>query len=342
VGEPGQGAAGAYGEHLADRFWLERPVAYVTRSLSRGPLAVTQIRSDFPTPEPSRSIGYDEAYLIGLMVADVPDHQLWQDGRAVRTEAFQGGNTALYDLRRDPVSFTRTAHHSLHFYMPRGTLRELAERAGARFDGELRFRFAVAGDDPVIRMLGAALLPALERGGALSGLFLDHILYAAAVHVLDRYGELGPLYSTGGLTPAQVRRATGMMDAALGRGRFPRSACRGVRPVRPPLRPRLPPIDRRRAVPLADPPAHRTGNRTARPGASADRRYRGRLRLRQPEPFHARLQPRNGRIAGAMAGDAGVIGSSPDSGWGAPTRPCRRPWSFAAVGPLSPADRAAV
>lgn len=149
----------SYGDGLAERFWLEQPRTHVTRSLSRGPLAVTQIKSGLPTPQPSQSIGYDEAWLVGLMVDDVPDHELWQDGRAARAEPFRRGQTALYDLRRDPISFTRTAHHSLHFYLPASVLGELAERAGSRFDGALRYRFATGYDDPVIRHIGSAMLP---------------------------------------------------------------------------------------------------------------------------------------------------------------------------------------
>lgn len=211
------GAAGPYGAHLADRFHLEDAKSHVTRMRKRGLLAVTQIKSDRPTPEPSRPIGYDEAYLIGLMVRDVPDHDLWQDGRAVRTPAFQAGGTALYDLRRDPVSFTRCAHHSLHFYLPRAALREIAGQSGLTSSGELHYRFAVAHDDPVVRRLGLAVLPALEGGHALDGLFLDHVLQAMAAHVLSRYGDVkGPARRPpGGLPAPQLQRAQEMMRAAL-------------------------------------------------------------------------------------------------------------------------------
>lgn len=208
----------AHGEYLADRFWLPKPKTHVMRSLKRGVLAVTQIKSDLPTPEPSQSIGYDEAYLVGLMVDDVPDHQLWQDGRPARTESFRSGEMALFDLRRDPVNYTRTAHHSLHFYLPRAALVELAEQSGLSFGGELRYRFAAGYDDPVVRHLGLALLPALEDGGAIGGLFLDHVLHAVAAHVLGRYGEMGhpARRARGGLTPSQLRRALELMRACLG------------------------------------------------------------------------------------------------------------------------------
>lgn len=208
----------AHGDYLGDRFWLEKPRSHVTRSLKRGVLAVTQIRSDLPTPEPSQSIPYDEAYLAGLMIWDSPDNQLWQDGHAARAHTMPSGSTALFDLRRDPINFTRTAHHSLHFYLPRVALMEIAEQGGVRFDGELCYDFAVGYDDPVIRDLGAALLPSLERNDPLDGLVLDHILYAAATHMVQRYGNIGSakIAAGGTLTRWQERRAKELMAANLG------------------------------------------------------------------------------------------------------------------------------
>lgn len=205
----------AYGDGLAECFWLEQASTHVSRSLQRGELAVTQIKSPVPTPSPSQSIAYDDAFLVGLMVENVADHELWQDGRAVRTDPFGAGQTAFYDLRRDPVSFTRTPHHSLHFYLPHSALQELAESNDLRTDGELRYRFATGYDDPVIRRLGIAALSTLENGGPLNGLFLDHLLHAVAIHTVGTYCEIGPILPKGGLTPRQFDRARQMMRANL-------------------------------------------------------------------------------------------------------------------------------
>lgn len=208
----------AHGDFLGDRFWLEKPQSHIARCLKRGVLAVTQIKSDLPTPQPSQSIPYDEAYMIGLMVWDAPDNQLWQEGRAAKMQTLTAGTTALFDLRRDPVNLTRTAHHSLHFYLPRAALNEIAEQGGVKFDGELHYDFAVGYDDPVMRGLGAALLPSLERNEPLDGLILDHILYAAATHMVQQYGNIGSgRIATGGtLSRWQERRVKELMAANLG------------------------------------------------------------------------------------------------------------------------------
>ena len=209
-------AGKAYGQDFASRFWLDSQKSHVSRTMTADVLAVTQIRSPFATPQPSASIPYDDAYLITLMVEDVLDHELWQDGRAVRTPPFKGGSTVLFDLRRDPVSFTRTAHHSLHFYIPRTTLCELAERNGEPLDGELRFDFATAYDDPVVRHIGHAALALLDHDG--SRLALDCLMQSLAAHALHRYGQ-GSIVARStrkGLPPRSVRIAQEAMEASLG------------------------------------------------------------------------------------------------------------------------------
>ncbi|MBA2589989.1 MAG: AraC family transcriptional regulator, partial [Alphaproteobacteria bacterium] len=157
----------AYGDDLAGRFWLKRQQSHVTRTFRRGILAVTQLKSDLPTPAPTQSIGHDDAYLVGLQLRDVPDHELWQDARPLRVEAFAAMDTSFYDLRRDPIAFVRGSYHSLQFYLPCSVLTEIAQQNDYKFHGELGCRYGVSMNDHVIGRLGAALLPALERSQAI-------------------------------------------------------------------------------------------------------------------------------------------------------------------------------
>ncbi len=206
----------AYGDDLARRFWLKRQESHVARTFRRGVLAVTQLKSDAPTPGPTQSIGYDEAYLVALQLRDVPDHELWQDARPVGVEAFAAMDTSFYDLRRDPIAFVRQPYHCLQFYLPRAVLAEIAQQNGRKFQGELDCPYGAAKADPVIRHLGAALIPALERGEAIDGLFPDHILQAVALHVVGAYGDARPAGRvTGGLAPRQESRAKELMRDGL-------------------------------------------------------------------------------------------------------------------------------
>ena len=60
--------------------------------------------------------------------------------------------------------------------------------------------------------LGAALIPALERGEAVDGLFLDHVLEAIGLHIVSTYGSARPAERvTGGLAPWQEHRAKELM-----------------------------------------------------------------------------------------------------------------------------------
>lgn len=207
----------AYGAHLASRFGLEKQQSHVTRAFRRGVLAVTQIESGIPTPAPTQSIGFDEAWLVGLQLRDVPDHELWQDGRPLKVETFDNRDTTFYDLRRNPVALVRRPYHCLQFYLPRSVLAETAQQNGVRFHGELNAHTGMKRRDPVMRALGEAILPTLARGYATDGLFIDHILQAAALHVVGRYGNCGPAAprNVGGLAPWQERRAKEMMEAGL-------------------------------------------------------------------------------------------------------------------------------
>lgn len=211
-------SARAYGDGLAGRFQLEKQNFHVTRTLRRGILAVTQIKSDFATPDPSPPMTYDEAHLVGFQVWSSPDHELWQDGKATKFEPFKPGETAFYDMRRAPSAYMRTPYNSLQFYLPHAALNEIAEQNGMRFRGELRYQFGVPKTDATIQHLGLALLPALERGNAVDGLYLDHILHALATHVVSAHGEadIGRSPNNGGLAGWQERRAKELMQANLG------------------------------------------------------------------------------------------------------------------------------
>jgi len=118
----------------------------------------------FPTPEPHRRASvYDDAYLVALQLRDVLDHELWQDFAFPSTwKPSRRTTLAFYDLRRDPIAFVRQPYHCLQFYLPHSVLSEIAQQHGYRFEGELNCPYGIGQSDPVIRQLGAGLLPALK------------------------------------------------------------------------------------------------------------------------------------------------------------------------------------
>ena len=189
--------------------------------MGSGPLAVTELVSDVRTDAPSASVAFDDAFLVGCQIAH-SEHEMWFDGRPVRSPPFVPGETCFYDLRRDPSVLIHGPYHSLQFYLPRGVLNEMLEAEGGPQIEDLRYQLGAPMRDPVIRHLAASVRPAFHSPEAASGLFLDHVLYAMAAHVAHRYGS-GPgrasapvsRSSPSGLALWQLNRAKEMMEGRL-------------------------------------------------------------------------------------------------------------------------------
>ncbi len=207
----------AYGEHLADCFGLPEPGLNIQRTLQRGTLAVSELKVDVPTAEPSASLGYDEAFLVGVQLRNITGHEYWLNGRWRAVEPAVAGMTYIHDLRLDPRALVREPTHAFHFYFPLATLNAFADQNGISAISELIHRPMVGRDDPVMRSLSEAALAALREPHIASGLLLDEILSAACVHTLGRYGNARtPAHPRGtGLARWQELRAKEMMSAHM-------------------------------------------------------------------------------------------------------------------------------
>lgn len=103
------------------------------------------------------------------------------------------------------------------FYLPRSALDQAAYEAGAPRIGDLRHRPGISIDDPVVRHLLSALLPAMRKPQEAHTLFLDYVALALTAHLAHVYGAMKPTggVSRGGLAPWQERRAKELMSASL-------------------------------------------------------------------------------------------------------------------------------
>ncbi|WP_315767110.1 MULTISPECIES: helix-turn-helix transcriptional regulator [unclassified Bradyrhizobium] len=209
-------SANAYGRHLADCFSLPEPPSHVQRTLQRGILAVSELRLDTPTFEPSASLSYDDAFLVSVQLKNI-NHDFWLNGRAILCDPAIAGMTYIHDLRQDPRALVRDPARTLHFYMPLATLNAFAEQNDRPTISDLIHKPAVGRDDPVMRHLSHVVLTALEEGHDTSGLLLDEILAAACAHTLGQYGSGRIITSRPitGLAPWQERRAKEMMNDHL-------------------------------------------------------------------------------------------------------------------------------
>ena len=199
--------AGFYGQTVRRFLHLEHePPSLITRSLRNAEIAVTETRDDTPARSLSGEMGLEDAFVVSLKLNNYPNCELWERGGSHAKADIRAGATYLYDMKNDPQFVIDKPFHSLHFYLPRSALDGIAEQSGAPRVGELPSRLGDGHDDPVIRHIGGALLPALRRPAEINRLFIDYTMLAFTVHVAQTYGGMQPgsRPAYGGLAPWQA------------------------------------------------------------------------------------------------------------------------------------------
>jgi AraC-like DNA-binding protein len=187
----------------------------VSRSLRKGVIGFTEIRSDNPTDAISDPIPREDAFLVALQLRDFPNHGYWEDGSQAPVYSLEAGCTTLYDLKRAPAFLMDKPFHSVHFYFPRNVLNAIADDASAPPIGDLRYEPGKGNEDPIMRALTSSLYPALDQPEQANRLFVDHVMLAVGFHVTQTYGGLKAALAHGGLAPWQERRAKEIIDANL-------------------------------------------------------------------------------------------------------------------------------
>ena len=210
-------ATGVYGPNLGGNFGAEDAPFIVTRTLQRGEIAVTEVCVDRPLGRLSDPIPRLDAYMICLLLRDLPRNSYWEDGREVSLVSLRAGEITIHDLRREPLALMDKPIHSLLCYLPQAALDSLADQANVPRVSELRYTPGEGVLDETIRHIGLSLLPALRTPECVNRLFTDHVTLALAAHAAQTYGGMqtvsGPL--KGGLAPWQERRSKEMMAGEL-------------------------------------------------------------------------------------------------------------------------------
>jgi len=206
----------AYGTHLAECVGVSTPVVPVHRSLRRGMLAVSELRSFIRASEPNASIGYDDAYLIAVQLRSFR-REFWLNGQSVPCDPVQAGMSYIYDLRQDPRALVHDAGHALTFYMPRKSLEVLTEQNDLPAFFDLVRADTVGRNDRVMYHLAQAASAAFATPHSTSGLLLDELLVASCTHALGAFSNAqgSARRKVSGLAPWQDRRAKEMIDADL-------------------------------------------------------------------------------------------------------------------------------
>jgi|SRR5579859_3324050 len=209
--------AGVYGNSLGQKFGAEEAPFILTRSLQCSEIAVTEVIVDQPLGRLSDPIPRVDAYMICLMLQDLPNNFYWEEGRQVSSFSLRAGQTTFHDLRREPRAEMDKSIHSLLFFLPFATLDALAEQANVPRIEELRYQPGVGVFDEPIELLGLSLLRALRAPDRVSSLFTDHVTLALASHTAQIYGGMRTISSPlkGGLAPWQEKRAKEMISSDL-------------------------------------------------------------------------------------------------------------------------------
>ena len=204
----------AFGDTLARGFRAQSS-HLATTAPKRSLLAVTRLRCDAPAHGLSDPIEPQKAFVVLLQLRAQPRRELFMGGRSVHRGGYGARTTSIVDLEEEPRAHLASPFDTLHFYVSRTALDEIAcDRRARRIDTLACER---GGLDETVWHLGMALLPALERPHEVSALYADHLLLATHTYFAEAFGGLRVSRgrAAGRLTPWQLRRATDILLADL-------------------------------------------------------------------------------------------------------------------------------
>ena len=210
-------AGDAYGRRLGEKFGVEDVPCIVTRSLQSAEIALTEVRIDKPLDRLSDPIAREDAYMLSLVLRDLPNNSYWEDDRQAAMNTIRAGQCQVHDLRRSPQVMVDKPMHSFLLYLPQTALDALADDANVPRVAELRYDPGIGVLDETFKNLGQSLLPALRAPEQVSRLFMDHLTLAMAAHVAQTYGGMLPhaRLIQGGLAPWQEQRSKDMLAGDL-------------------------------------------------------------------------------------------------------------------------------
>ena len=209
--------SGSYGRGLAKHWGLDDVPSIVTRSLRGTEIVVSDLRVNKPNGRLSDPLPRDDAYMICLVLRDLPQNSYWEEGREVGRYSLKRGQTAISDLRCEPAGLISQPIHTMLFQLPRAAINALADEINVPRVDELEFQPGVGMFDETIMHLGLSLMPALATPDRVSRLFTDHVTLALAAHCAQTYGGMQTLSKPlkGGLAPWQEKRSKEMLASDL-------------------------------------------------------------------------------------------------------------------------------
>jgi hypothetical protein len=162
----------------------------------------------------TQAIPAADVFALGLYLTDVSYHEIWNRGRPVIRQGYSANSMTIVNLTGEWSANIFSTFEVVAFSLPRSVLDEVAGDAGLKQVGNLSCDPGTI--DPVVFQLAASILPAFQRSNEANALFLEYVVLALCVHLLERYGIGAEIkLCRGGLTPFQLRRAKDLIASDL-------------------------------------------------------------------------------------------------------------------------------
>jgi AraC-like DNA-binding protein len=207
-----------YGEHMARLCGAEIAPTVAARTLRKVEMSATRLIVAAPGADKTPPIALQDAFVAAVTFHDGYTRENWLDGVALPSEGPQpSGSVSLMDLRRRNETRFRSPIDSVQFHFPRAALNQIADAHHLSRIRDLTTRVSILRPDPTLAQLASALLPAFQTPEAVSQLFLEHVLTAAALHLMSAHAGAGGATPKqgGGLAGWQQKRVRDLADARV-------------------------------------------------------------------------------------------------------------------------------
>ncbi len=174
-----------------------------------------RFRSSEGLPDVARPVVGERGYIVALQLKSIPFIEQFFGNKKVSSGSYPVGGVSAIDLQDEPACLLPHPFDALVLYVTQASLDQVAY--AHRAPRVERLVWPLGSFDPVVHHLGKAFLSSLEQPFQGSKIFVDHLLHALNCHIVSAYSGLtvSAAHFRGGLTAAQMRRATELLEAHL-------------------------------------------------------------------------------------------------------------------------------
>jgi AraC family transcriptional regulator len=201
---------------LAEAMYLKDSPTAEVRLSELASFSFGRLQSSKGLLEVARPLVGERGYIVVLQLKTIPFIEQFLGRKKVSSGSYPVGAVSAIDLRNEPACFLPNPFDALVLYVTQAALDEIAYDHQVPRVEHLTWPHGTI--DPIVHHLGQSLLTSLDQPDRTSRIFLDHVLHALKCHFVCSYGGVAksvPQFR-GGLSPWQMRRATGLLEAHLG------------------------------------------------------------------------------------------------------------------------------